>query len=172
MQQRAETLDDALIRGLLELRAERAHLHKIRAVPGAGAVRWWGRGALSCYFGSKSQQAFWRQTSHHLCLHCRFFSHFTSFLGTFFFWRSQNARWVFSSQTRHHLCLQCRCCSLLTSFFSSINSCVHSAHYQNCLSTTCTCSETYFKLSQAYDTHELAFMGDIPTCVVSQRACN
>jgi len=29
MQQRAETLDDALIRELLELRAERAHLHKI-----------------------------------------------------------------------------------------------------------------------------------------------
>ena len=28
MQQRAETLDDALIRELLELRAERAHLHK------------------------------------------------------------------------------------------------------------------------------------------------
>jgi len=29
MQQRAETLDDALIRELLELRAERAHLNKI-----------------------------------------------------------------------------------------------------------------------------------------------
>jgi len=29
MQQRAETLDDALIRELLELRTERAHLHKI-----------------------------------------------------------------------------------------------------------------------------------------------
>jgi len=29
MQQRTETLDDALIRALLELRAERAHLHKI-----------------------------------------------------------------------------------------------------------------------------------------------
>ena len=28
MQQRAETLDDALIRVLLELRAERTHLHK------------------------------------------------------------------------------------------------------------------------------------------------
>jgi len=28
MQQRAETLDDALVRELLELRAERAHLHK------------------------------------------------------------------------------------------------------------------------------------------------
>jgi len=29
MQQRAETWDDAQIRELLELRAERAHLHKI-----------------------------------------------------------------------------------------------------------------------------------------------
>jgi len=32
MQQRAETLDDALIRELLELRAERAHLHKISSL--------------------------------------------------------------------------------------------------------------------------------------------
>jgi len=29
MQQRAETLDDALIRELLELRVEKAYLHKI-----------------------------------------------------------------------------------------------------------------------------------------------
>ena len=62
MQQRAETLDDTLIRELLELRAERAHLLKTR------------------------------QTSHHLCLHCRFFSHLASFLCTFCFWRNQNAR--------------------------------------------------------------------------------
>jgi len=34
-------------------------------------------------------------------------------------------------------------------------------------------SDIYFELSQAYEAHERAFvMGDILTCVVSQRACN
>ena len=33
-------------------------------------------------------------------------------------------------------------------------------------------SDTYFELSQAYEAHERACHGNIPTCVVSQRACN
>ena len=59
---------------------------------------WWGRGAWSCYFGYKSQPMIWRQNRHHLCLHCRFFSHLTSFLGTFCFWCNRNAA---SSLTSH-----------------------------------------------------------------------
>jgi len=94
MQQRAETLDDVLIRELLELRAERAHLHKISSraqvqeqCDGGGEEPGVVTSAAKVNRCSGDKLA-----TTYACLYCRFFSHFTSFLGTFCFWRSQNAR--------------------------------------------------------------------------------
>jgi len=91
MQQRAETLDDALIRELLESRTERAHLHKTSSraqvqeqCDGVGEEP----GVVTS--AAKVNGCSGDKLNHHLCLHCRFFSHFTSFLGTFCFWHSQN----------------------------------------------------------------------------------
>jgi len=92
MQQRAETLDDALMRELLELRADRAHLHKTSShaqvqEQGDGVGEEPGVVTSAAKVNRCSGD---KLTTTYACI--VFFSHFTSFLGTFCFWRSQNAR--------------------------------------------------------------------------------
>jgi len=61
--------------------------------------------------------------------------------------------------------------SFLTSFFSSINSCVYSAHYQTVFPQHALV-ETYFKLNQAYEAHERALSWETSphTWLVNTRA--
>jgi len=94
MQERAETLDDALMRELLELRAERAHLHKTSSraqvqeqCDGVGEEPGVVTSAAKVNRSSGDKLA-----TTYACIAASSESHFTSFLGTFCFWRSQNAR--------------------------------------------------------------------------------
>ena len=101
MQQRADTLDDALMREFLELRDERAHLHKTisraqvqEQCDGVGEKPEVVTSAAKAHRCSRVKLA----ATHACNAAADLTSHPSSAVLT-----------PFLSQTRHHLCLQCRC---------------------------------------------------------------
>ena len=147
MQQRADTLDDAQIRKLLELRAKRAHLRQISSR---------AKVEEECDGGARSMELLLQQQTstgvlesnwpplmpalplllsphilpwHMLFLalsNCALRGRISTRSVTVPRWRSRSLRLLLRqqkykgvwSQTGHYLCLQCRCCSHVTSFFS------------------------------------------------------